>query len=280
MKGKTHPYRYPQEVHDFVRENCTRMRDDDLAEACNKALGTQFTKSSMHAFRGNHGYKNGLSNHLSREEHLARQTRYPQGMYEFIRDHGHHVGSQEMADMIKEKFGYEITAKGVKSYRARYKLSSGLTGWWKKGHEPANKGKKISEYMTPETVEKVRKTTWKKGHRPVNEKQVGEVIKSKATSGYLARKKSMTGSMWKRWELLHKAVWEEHNGPIPEGYTVAFRDGDRENCDISNLMLVKRDELATMNRRKAFSECPEVTEARLALIRIEKRKKEIRRKKK
>ena len=268
-------YRYPQEVHDFVRENCTRMRDDDLAEACNRALGTQFTKEKMRTFRGNHGYKNGMSNKLSSEEWRTKHSRFPPGMYEFIRDHGHHVGSQEMADMIREKFDFEITAKEVKSYRARYKLSSGLTGWWREGHEPANKGKKIAEYMTPEAIEKLRKTTWKKGHRPVNEKQIGEVVKSKANSGYLVRKKSMTGSMWERWELLHRAVWEEHNGPIPDGYCVVFRDGNKQNCDISNLTLMKRDELATMNKRKMFSECPEVTDARLTLVRIEKREKEI-----
>ena len=98
---------------------------------------------------------------------------------------------------------------------------------------------------------------------------------STATRGYLARKRQMTGSMWERWELLHRAVWEEHNGPIPDGYCVVFRDGNKQNCNIENLTLMKRDELATMNKRKMFSECPEVTDARLALVRIEKRGKEL-----
>ena len=48
-------YAYTKEVHDFVREHCTKMRDAELAEACNKACGTEFTQSKMKAFRANHG---------------------------------------------------------------------------------------------------------------------------------------------------------------------------------------------------------------------------------
>ena len=51
-------YRYPPEVHEFVKKWATALRDDDLAEACNKELGTHFTTSGMKSFRGSHGYKN------------------------------------------------------------------------------------------------------------------------------------------------------------------------------------------------------------------------------
>ena len=151
---------YPQEVHDFVRENCKKYRDAELAEKCNQLLGTEFTKSKMQSFRANHGYKSGFSKHLSREEHLKTQTRYPQGMYEFVRDHGYMVGSQEMADMIKAKFNFDISAKEVKAYRSRYHFSSHLTGWWRRGQAPFNKGKKIDEYVSPETVAKIRQTAF------------------------------------------------------------------------------------------------------------------------
>ena len=54
-------YAYPQEVHDFVREHCKGRRHAELAEMCNAALGTDFTKNRMRAFCNNHGYKNGLA---------------------------------------------------------------------------------------------------------------------------------------------------------------------------------------------------------------------------
>ena len=37
---------------------------------------------------------------------------------------------------------------------------------------------------------------------------------------------------------LHRAVWEHHNGKIPNGYHVHHKDGDRNNNDISNLELL------------------------------------------
>ena len=52
-------YRYPQEVHDFVKKWAPKLRDQDLAEACNREFGTSFTASGMKSFRGNHGYRNG-----------------------------------------------------------------------------------------------------------------------------------------------------------------------------------------------------------------------------
>ena len=33
----------------------------------------------------------------------------------------------------------------------------------------------------------------------------------------------------------YRHVWEQANGEVPEGYVVAFRDGNRQNCDLSNL---------------------------------------------
>lgn len=35
-----------------------------------------------------------------------------------------------------------------------------------------------------------------------------------------------------------RLVWEEHYGEIPEGHQITFLDGDKTNCDISNLELI------------------------------------------
>ncbi len=134
-------YRYPQEVHDFVKEWSPKLRDQDLAKACNEALGTGFTAQSMKAFRCNHGYRNGKKQ-WTKEEYWKYQTRYPQGMYEFVRDNSWNVGSKEMAEMVNEKFGTSFTPTMMKQFRQRHGIKSGLTGWYQKGHAPGNKGKK------------------------------------------------------------------------------------------------------------------------------------------
>lgn len=45
--------------------------------------------------------------------------------------------------------------------------------------------------------------------------------------------------------LKHRYVWKQHHGEIPQGMCVAFRDGNRQNCDISNLMLITEAEKVT-----------------------------------
>ena len=36
----------------------------------------------------------------------------------------------------------------------------------------------------------------------------------------------------------HRRVWRKHYGPVPPGYFIHHIDGNKENNDISNLMLV------------------------------------------
>ena len=37
---------------------------------------------------------------------------------------------------------------------------------------------------------------------------------------------------------LHRIIWEEANGPIPDGHIIHHRDGDKTNNDIANLELI------------------------------------------
>jgi hypothetical protein len=40
--------------------------------------------------------------------------------------------------------------------------------------------------------------------------------------------------------MLHRVVWEEHHGQIPEGALIRFKDGVRRHCQIENLYLEQR----------------------------------------
>lgn len=272
--------KYPPEVHEFVKKWCSELRDQELAEACNRELGTHFTTTGMKSFRNNHGYLNGMKRGLSKEEYMARN--YPPGMYEFIRDNSWGVGSAKMADMVNEKFGMNWTPTGMKQFRARNRIKSGETGWFQKGRSPGNKGKTweevVGEKRAAEIREKCARTQFKKGDRPLNELPVGSIVIN--TNGYKMRKKSMTGGQWERWEFLHRAVWEEHHGPIPEGMMVSFRDNDRGNCDIENLMLVTKAENSALTGLGYRFEDPDLTDAGLAVIRLKNAAREAKRKRK
>ena len=138
---------------------------------------------------------------------------------------------------------------------------------FRKGQEPPNKGKRIHEFMTKEGIEASSRTRFRKGHLPANTKPIGyERINQK--DGYVYVKVSMDEKM----VLKHRWVWEQANGPIPEGHNVMFRDGDRMNCNLENLELVSREEAA---RRQVGLETPEARKKRIRKC-VETRNKTIR----
>ena len=130
-----------------------------------------------------------------------------------------------------------------------------------KGQEPANKGKRIEEFMSAEGIERSSQTRFKKGNKPHNAREIGsECIHA---DGYVYLRIE-SGCVPK-----HRYVWEQVNGEVPEGYVVAFRDGDRLNCDIANLYLLSREDNA---RRRTLEETPEARRERVEKARITRNK--------
>lgn len=109
-----------------------------------------------------------------------------------------------------------------------------------KGHKPANKGKKQTEFMSTESIERSKATRFKKGQRPHNTKERdGEISIRRDKSGY--DYKYIRVSLGE-WELYHRVVWQKHNGEIPEGGIISFKDGNSLNCSIENLKLLSLEE--------------------------------------
>lgn len=45
-----------------------------------------------------------------------------------------------------------------------------------------------------------------------------------------------------RYKYMHRYVWELHNGPIPPGYAIHHKNGDKGDNTIENLELLSRSE--------------------------------------
>lgn len=103
---------------------------------------------------------------------------------------------------------------------------------FKKGSIPPNKGKK----MSPEVYEKVKETMFKKGNSPVNHREVGSERIN--VDGYIEIKVAEPN----RWRLKHRLIWEQHNGIIPEGCNVQFKNHNTLDCRIENLYLISKSE--------------------------------------
>jgi hypothetical protein len=51
-----------------------------------------------------------------------------------------------------------------------------------------------------------------------------------------------------------------HFGPLPKDFVIIFRDGNKLNCRIDNLLLATRNELLTMNQKGLYSDDPDLIE--------------------
>lgn len=117
----------------------------------------------------------------------------------------------------------------------RLKGHKGNVTTFKKGHTPANKGKKMDESIR----EKVAHTWFKSGHLPKNAKYDGHISARKYKTGrvYLHIRVELG-----RYVLLHRHTWEQAKGEIPPKHVVTFKDGDTMNCNIDNLELITMKE--------------------------------------
>jgi hypothetical protein len=112
---------------------------------------------------------------------------------------------------------------------------SGLAHRFKKGHAPLNKGKKMSK----EAYEKVKPTMFKPGSIPHNTKHDGHIsIRMDKTGRSYSHIRVAKGT----YKLLHRVIWERHNGAIPKGFIVAFKNGNTMDCTLENLELISRQE--------------------------------------
>lgn len=179
----------------------------------------------------------------SKEEHEFLRTFIPGHTY------------KEIVAEYNKRFDEPITESRVKAYMANHKINNGLTGRFKKGQIPFNKGKKGV------CAKGCEKTWFTKGHLPHNTKPVGYERITK--DGYIEVKIKMRPSSPDcndNFKAKHHIVWEEVHGPIPKGYKITFLDGNKQNCSLDNLALITCAEHLQVTRRGLRSKNPRLTE--------------------
>lgn len=131
-------------------------------------------------------------------------------------------------------------------------LASERPGCFRKGQRAWNTG------ITFNSGGRSAETHFRPGRVPQNALPVGtELVDS---DGYRKRKigsDAAKGRSRDNWKFVHVIVWEQHNGPLPKGHIVRFRDGDIENLDPGNLVGVSRAEHVVINRWMAMGKLPE-----------------------
>ncbi len=195
---------------------------------------------------------------------------YPDDFDEYLRSIAPGKSSAELTEMINQHYGKRVIShKRLRNYLGNHGIKTGYyAGRFQKGQESFTKGKKQEDYMSPEALERAKATRFKPGHEPGNTKPVGTI--TQRADGYLYIKRADEGRYWDQWQPLQRYVWERHNGPIPDGMLITFKDGDPTNCDIDNLMLIDTATNAQLNMRGLRSTNPEATEAAASLVKLDR----------
>ena len=198
---------YSPEIIAFAREYGPQHTVEETAAAITERFGRKVTYQQASAMFKNHRI------HAAPRKGRPGKTKYPDGMGDYIREIAKGRTKYEIADLVNEKYGPgTITPASVHAYKKNHKITTGLTGHFRKGQVPHN---------------------W----RSVGSERIN-------ADGYVEVKIREP----KTRKAKHRLIWEEHYGPVPANHVVIFKDGDKLNLDITNLALVSRSVHARLNQ--------------------------------
>lgn len=190
-----------------------------------------------------------------------KPSKYTKEIVDYIRDACTTKTWREMVVEIEQQFGITMNKAAIQNLKGRYGIYSGWNaGCFKKGRQAKNKGKKQTEFMTPEQIAKTKATRFTKGHRPANFKGKGAMRRSKKDNYWLYKPTDES-----KFVAYHRYIWEKNVGKIPKGHRVVFLDGNVNNCQLKNLICVKGGIMAVMNKNKLISENPEITRTHMMI---------------
>ena len=168
---------------------------------------------------------------------------YTQEEQDFFREFvpGHPL--KQIQEEFSKRFDKHITLNQLKGYLKRNGLKNRVNGRFKKGNIPQN-------------------------CKPVGAERLDR-------DGYVEIKISDPN----KWQLKHRYLWEKENGKVPKGMVLIFKDNNKLNIDLDNLILISRAENMKINSRGDSVFTGQAKETAVNLIRLEnviknKRRKE------
>lgn len=246
-----------ESIKQFIRDNYLVYSDVEIG----RMFG--LSKLTIKSFRQRNGLR--VSTEQATQRRIAGlRERYDKVEHEhdgYIRDNYLHVSPQQMADAIgrsemyikgrMQKLGLHVPPEIIEQRKLASRIQPGTP--------PHNKGKRQSDFMTQEAIERTKATRFKKGNSPHNTLYDGAISIRKDKDTGRAYKWIRTGLA--KWEMLHVKIWEEANGPVPDGSIVVFRDRDSLNVTLDNLECITKAE--NLNRNGINSLPPELREIHL-----------------
>ncbi len=238
------------EIAQFISDNYLKMSSKQIADKFG------FSRGPVLRFLQKNDLK--VPKHVLEQwriEAMTGRTTFTEAEDDFIKNNylkmpiktlGHKIGRSYTGVMGRLKaFDLEIPKEVIQRNKN--------TSYYPKGHVPANKGKKLEEFMDAETIKKFKANQYKKGQLPHNTLPVGtEVQRIDKRTGNSYTMIKLSGK--RKLQYKHRVIWEQHYGTIPKGYNVVFKDGNTSNSKIENLELISNTKNMYRNSRHNYPE--------------------------
>ena len=231
--------KYSQEHLDFLREGYKETRYKALTKAFNEEFSLNQTEKAIRSVLRNHKFRCGRKPGFVKGE---RSVLFTKEQVAFIKEQYKTYSRNELTMEFNKKFKTDIRISQIVSFVHNQGINCGRNGHFGKGHLSWNKGTK--------GLTSANSGSFTKGTVPPNWQPLGS--ERITADGYVEVKINepnpyVPGQMT-RWKLKHLYLWIKENGPLPAGHILTFLDGDKENCEPDNLMLISRAVSVYLNR--------------------------------
>lgn len=244
----------------FLQAGFRRMPVPELTAAFNAQFGTDRSEGAIKSTLSNHGFKCGRA--CGSPKGTVRV--FTPDQVEFIKAKYKRMSRGELAAAFNAAFKTKTTAAQIVTFTKNHGISSGRTGQFKPGQKPWNTG---THYVAGG---RSAETRFKPGQKPKTWVPIGTEVRDR--DGYLKRKikdDAEPGMSRLNWKFVHVLMWEGEHGPVPGGHAVLFRNGDKTDIRLENLVLVTRQELLWLNRNGLAHLPAEIHPAALSLAKLE-----------
>lgn len=217
--------------------------------------------------------------------------RYTLDQLVYLRTHHKDFSLVELTKRFNRRFKLNKTDSAIRNVLAKRGLRSGRKSGYAKGHKPKPYTQEQIKFIEREyrrlTVPELTKRFNREYKQDRTQSAISSAIRRHGIEcvrglgmsprevkaiGY-ERTNSQTGCLMvkidepdpymsskTRHRHKHKVIWEEANGPVPEGHCLRFLDGDKMNCTLENLEMFTRTESLFMSLLNYDNAPPELKE--------------------
>jgi len=268
------PYKATEEQLKFLESNYGKVTMGNLVKMYNaKFPSNPITNWQIYRFNYKYGWKE-----KAQDPPHRNMTVWTKEMIEYCKIHAKEYSYRDMAKKLNEVFGTDIKEEQITSMYTRYGITNDKPTAFHKGHVPANKGKKWSEYLTPEQQEACKKGCFKKGQESFNKKPIGTIVirHDCHRKGQSYRWIKVRDGVSNNYQMYSRYLYEKTYGiKLKTDDLIIHLDGNPLNDDIENLFLVKNTENGTLNKSYKVSSNPDITKAEILTIRLNQKLKKV-----